>query len=116
MSLIVQLECRLVDQEKAHESSSGSSDDRTMETDNTPNKVSEEIVKCLSSIFVRMSTIKDKVEELENGETGFRDPYEIGLESRKIDVSPYQHLCSIGIGSIDLNRTASALMLIHRLK
>ncbi|XP_040371100.1 uncharacterized protein LOC112184889 isoform X2 [Rosa chinensis] len=112
----LELECRLVDQEKAHESSSASSDDRTMETDNTPNKVSEEIVKCLSSIFVRMSTLKDKVEELENGETGFRDPYEIGLESRKIDVSPYQHLCSIGIGSIDLNRTASALMLIHRLK
>ncbi|BBH06154.1 Protein of unknown function D [Prunus dulcis] len=80
--LKLELDCRLVDQERAHESSSGSSDDKVSEADNTPNKVSEDIVKCLSSIFVRMSSLKDKVEELEtsrstlsahaaNGETGF---------------------------------------------
>lgn len=114
--LKLELECRLVDQEKAHESSTGSSDDRIMETDNTPNKISEAIVKCLSSIVVRMSNLKEKVEELESRETVFQDPYDIGLEFRKIDVGPYKHLCSIGIGSIDLNRTTSALNLINRLK
>ncbi|BFG38913.1 hypothetical protein CerSpe_251870 [Prunus speciosa] len=125
--LKLELECRLVDQERAHESSSGSSDDKVSEADNTPNKVSEDIVKCLSSIFVRMSSLKDKVEELEtsrstlsahaaNGETGFRDPYGICLEFRNIDVGLYKNLRSIDIASIDLNRTTSALILMHRLK
>ncbi|CAB4317829.1 unnamed protein product [Prunus armeniaca] len=41
--LKLELECRLVDQERAHESSSGSSDDKVSEADNTPNKVSEDI-------------------------------------------------------------------------
>ncbi|KAK9914200.1 hypothetical protein M0R45_037991 [Rubus argutus] len=108
--------CRLVDQEKAHEGSSGSSHDRIMETDNTPNKVSEAVAKCLSSIVVRMTNLKEKVEELGNGEMGFQDPYDFGLEFRKKDVDPYKHLCSIGIGSIDICRTTSALILIHRLK
>ncbi|KAM1048085.1 hypothetical protein ACFX1X_027598 [Malus domestica] len=126
-ALKLELECRLVDQERTHESSSSSSDDRVLEADNTPNKVSEDIVKCLSSIFVRMSSLKDKVEELgssrsalsahaANGETGFRDPYGICLEFRDMDVGPYKHLRSIDIGSIDLNRTTSALILMHRLK
>ncbi|KAB2626442.1 hypothetical protein D8674_020060 [Pyrus ussuriensis x Pyrus communis] len=125
-ALKLELVCRLVDQERTHESSSSSSDDRVLEADNTPNKVSEDIVKCLSSIFVRMSSLKDKVEELgsfrstlsahaSNGETGFRDPYGICLEFRDIDVGPYKHLRSIDIGSIDLNRTTSALILMHRL-
>ncbi|RXH75306.1 hypothetical protein DVH24_030027 [Malus domestica] len=125
--LKLELECRLVDQERAHESSSSSSDDRVPDADITPNKVSEDIVKCLSSIFVRMSSLKDKGEEVQssrstlsahaaNGEMGFQDPYGICLEFRNIDVGPYKHLHSIDIGSVDINRTTSALILMHRLK
>ena len=65
------------------------------------NKVSEDILKCLSSIFLRISTVKDKVGELgasqllikkklgasqsvashaSNRETEFRDPYDICSE------------------------------------
>ncbi|KAM1529457.1 hypothetical protein ACFX1Z_018664 [Malus domestica] len=125
--LKLELECRLVDQERAHESSSSSSDDRVPDADITPNKVSEDIVECLSSIFVRMSSLKDKGEEVQssrstlsahaaNGEMGFQDPYGICLEFRNIDVGPYKHLHSIDIGSVDISRTTSALILMHRLK
>ncbi|KAG2724493.1 hypothetical protein I3760_01G020300 [Carya illinoinensis] len=119
------LESRLVE-ERAEESSSGSSGDRVLEADSTPNKVSEDIVKCLSGIFTRMSTLKDKVAELgafqsvashaSNRETEFRDPYDICPEYRNRDIGPYKHLCSIEASSIDLNRTTNALFLIHRLK
>ncbi|XP_018850501.2 uncharacterized protein LOC109013035 isoform X2 [Juglans regia] len=119
------LESRLVE-ERAEESSSGSSGDRVLEADSTPNKVSEDIVKCLSGIFARMSTLKDKVAELgafqsvashaSNRETEFRDPYDICPEYRNRDIGPYKHLCSIEASSIDLNRTTNALFLIHRLK
>jgi hypothetical protein len=124
--LIVQLEGRLVDQEKAQESSSGSSDDSVLGADSSPNKVSEDIVKCLSSIFLRISTVKDKVGELgasqsvdshaSNRETEFRDPYDICSEFKNRDIGPYKHLYEIEASSIDLNRTTSALFLIHRLK
>ncbi|XP_041004058.1 uncharacterized protein LOC121249407 isoform X2 [Juglans microcarpa x Juglans regia] len=119
------LESRLVE-ERAEESSSGSSGDRVLEADSTPNKLSEDIVKCLSGIFARMSTLKDKVAELgafqsvashaSNRETEFRDPYDICPEYRNRDIGPYKHLCSIEASSIDLNRTTNALFLIHRLK
>lgn len=123
--IIVQLESRLVE-ERAEESSSGSSGDRVLEVDSSPNKISEDIVKCLAGIFARMSTLKDKVVELgafqsvasnaSNGETEFRDPYDICPEYRNRDIGPYKHLCSIEASSIDLNRTTNALFLIHRLK
>ncbi|XP_059459299.1 uncharacterized protein LOC132188780 [Corylus avellana] len=121
-----QIESRLVDQERAQENSSCSSDERILEADSTPNKVSEDILKCLSSIFVRMSTLKDKVVEsgtfqtlashASNRETEFRDPYDTCSEIRNRDIGPYKHLCSIEATSVDLNRTTNALFLIQRLK
>ncbi|KAK3222576.1 hypothetical protein Dsin_009601 [Dipteronia sinensis] len=111
--LKLQLECRLLeDREKAQESCSGSSEDRLLllEAESTPNKVSEDIARCLSSIFVRISTLKDK------GEGEFWDPYGTRSESRTNDVGPYKHLCAIEASSVDLNRTTNALFLIHRLK
>nr|XP_023875256.1 uncharacterized protein LOC111987747 isoform X2 [Quercus suber]POE82600.1 hypothetical protein CFP56_46449 [Quercus suber] len=121
-----QLESRLVDQEKAQESSSGSSDDSLLEADSNPNKVSENIVKCLSSIFMRISTVKDKVvhsgtsqsatSHASNRETEFGDPYDICSEFRTRDIGPYKHLYAIEASSIDLNRKTNALFLIQRLK
>ncbi|EXB96713.1 hypothetical protein L484_011758 [Morus notabilis] len=108
-SLKVQLESRLVDHERAQESCSGSPDSKVLEADCSPNKVSEDIVKCLSNILLRMSTLKDR-------ETEFRDPYGICLEFRNADIGPYKHLCAIDATSIDISRTTSALFLMHRLK
>lgn len=115
---IVQLEYRLEAQEKAEESCSGSSSDRLLEADSRPNKVSEDIVRCLSSIFVRISTLKDKAVDSHGsgGESQFWDPYEICSEFRNTDIGPYKRLCAIEASSVDLNRTTNALFLIHRLK
>ncbi|POO02764.1 Ternary complex factor MIP1, leucine-zipper [Trema orientale] len=126
--LKLQLEFRMVDQERAQESSPGSLDDRVMEADCSPNKISEDIVKCLSNILMRMmSTVKDRAVEsgssqptffarAVNRETEFLDPYGICLEFRNRDIGPYKHLCSIDARSIDISQTTNALFLIHRLK
>ncbi|KAJ4714920.1 Protein of unknown function, DUF547 [Melia azedarach] len=115
---IPKLEYRLEAQEKAEESCSGSSSDRLLEADSRPNKVSEDIVRCLSSIFVRISTLKDKAVDSHGsgGESQFWDPYEICSEFRNTDIGPYKRLCAIEASSVDLNRTTNALFLIHRLK
>ncbi|KAE8727911.1 hypothetical protein F3Y22_tig00005154pilonHSYRG00029 [Hibiscus syriacus] len=93
-----------------------------------PNKVSEELVKCLSSIFLRMSSVKRNPtaetfpslsligSEESREETGFRDPYGICSNSARRDIGPYKHLVSIGDDSINLNRTSNSLFLLHRLK
>ncbi|KAA8547203.1 hypothetical protein F0562_003641 [Nyssa sinensis] len=125
----LQLECRLVAQESAQEGFSGSSAYSVLEAESTPNKISEDVLKCLSSIFLRLSTLKDKTVQSEtfpslvalasNGncrETEFHDPYRICSEFKKRDIGPYKHLFAIEAGSIDLNRKSNASSLIHRLK
>ncbi|CAK7337639.1 unnamed protein product [Dovyalis caffra] len=125
----LQLECRLVDQERAQESSSAYADDRISENNIMPNKVTEDIVKCLSSIFLRMSTLKDKAVELGtfssrvalaspevDGGNEIWDPYGFSSEFKVRDIGPYKHLCAIEASSIDLNRTTNALFLLQRLK
>uniref|UniRef100_A0A5B7C1P4 DUF547 domain-containing protein n=1 Tax=Davidia involucrata TaxID=16924 RepID=A0A5B7C1P4_DAVIN len=124
-----QLECRLVDQESAQESCSGSSDYSVLEAESTPNKISEDVLKCLSSIFLRLSTSKDKTVQSEISpylvalasndkcrHTEFHDPYGICSEFRKRDIGPYKNLFAIEAGSIDLNRKTKASFLIQRLK
>ncbi|XP_027362102.1 uncharacterized protein LOC113869815 isoform X2 [Abrus precatorius] len=126
--LKLQMEGRLVDQERA-QSSSGSSDDKASEVDSTPNKISEEIVKCLCSIFVRIGTHKDKLGELKSPSSSvstlspcskekdqFCDPYDIFSESKMRDIGTYNRLCEIKASNVDLNRTRNAVFLIHRLK
>ncbi|XP_062102070.1 uncharacterized protein LOC133810836 isoform X2 [Humulus lupulus] len=126
--LKLQLESRLVDQERAEESSSCSLDEGVMESDCSPNKVSEDIVKCLSNILMRMaSTQKDRAVEsgssqlpffarAANKGAEFLDPYGTPLDFKNRDVGPYKHLCSIDTSSIDISWTTNALFLIHRLK
>ncbi|KAJ0040020.1 hypothetical protein Pint_28097 [Pistacia integerrima] len=115
--LKLQLECRLEDQEKAQESCSGSSGDRLSEVDSSPNKLSEDILRCLCSIFVRISTLKDKaVDSRESSEGSNWDPYGTHSEVSHGDIGPYTNLCAIEASSLDLNRTSNALFLIHRLK
>ena len=127
--LTAQLDGRLVDQERAQESSSGSSDDKILEADCTPNKISEDTVRCLFSIFARLSTSKDKAVESgtlpsrsvvnsheRNKETECQDPYGICSDLKTRDIGPYKHLCAIEANTVDLTRRTNALFLIHRLK
>jgi len=93
-----------------------------------PNTISENIVKCLSSILMRMSAVKnpgsacdiphlwDLKPKMCDEETVFGDPYGICLEFGKRDIGPYKQLCAIDAKSFNPKRTANTLFLLHRLK
>ena len=127
--MLVQMEWRLAEQERAQESCSSSSDDRASEVDSNPNIVSEDIVKCLCNIFLRIGVSKDKLGESKtnhsrstsalnqgNREKELYDPYSVCSETGKRDVGPYKNLCEVKASTVDLNRTTNAVFLIHRLK
>ncbi|MFQ6636493.1 hypothetical protein Gotur_014024 [Gossypium turneri] len=116
--LKVQLDGGLVKQENAQASPSSSTDDKVSEVDGTPNKISEDIVRCLFRIFARLSTLKDKAAESGTlpRESEVRDPYGICSDLKTRDIGPYQHLCAIEVNTINLNRSTNALFLIHKLK
>ncbi|KAK7263112.1 hypothetical protein RJT34_30697 [Clitoria ternatea] len=126
--LKLQLDWRLADHERA-QSSSSSSDDKVSEVDSTPNRVSEDIVKCLCNIFVRIGTSKDKFGEPKTPSRStfafnqcnkekdqLCDPYGICSESITTDIGPYKIFCEVQASTVDLNRTTNAMFLIHRLK
>ncbi|TKY75097.1 NEK protein kinase [Spatholobus suberectus] len=99
--------------------------------DESPNILSENILKCLSSILLRMSAARNldstgdvppswtpKSKNYVEGSEGteFWDPYGICLEFGKRDIGPYNQLCAIEAKSFDPKRTAKSLFLLHRLK
>ncbi|KAJ0754179.1 putative ternary complex factor MIP1, leucine-zipper [Helianthus annuus] len=121
---------RLADQEKAQEScSSSSSGDRIVEAESECNKISENVLKCLIGIFLRLSKLKAKTMDAEafsnlmsvdltGGDQGpaFRDPYGVCLKSKRRDIGPYKDLFAIEAGSIDFKKKMNASLLIRRLK
>lgn len=122
---MIQLQCRNVEQAK--ESSSGSPEDIMLDGENETNKISEDTLKSLISIFIRLSTSKGKTMDSESfsplvpeafsendAESDFQDPY--SLTSKFKDVGPYKYFYSIEAGSIDLSHKANASFLIRRLK
>ncbi|XP_039144240.1 uncharacterized protein LOC120281620 isoform X1 [Dioscorea cayenensis subsp. rotundata] len=95
--------------------------------DSGPNKLSEDILKCLMSIFSRMSSQMSVSMDIEmapsisgssdsSEETDFRDPYGICKEFGKRDIGPYKHLRSIEVNSIDWNLVKGSSFLTRRLK
>ncbi|KAJ8567238.1 hypothetical protein K7X08_019446 [Anisodus acutangulus] len=123
----VRLQCRVVEQ--AQESCLATSDDKALEAESTENKISEEILKCLSSILIRLSTSKGKIANPEsfrslgskvfiesNGERELQDPYCICSELRQQDIGEYRYILNIDANSVNLNRKMNASFLIHRLK
>lgn len=124
--LNVQLECRVTDQEGA-EARTTISDDKVSE-DDSPNRISENILKCLTSIFSRIGSVKNRVSaeslpsistlgtQESNHRTEFRDPYGICSEFGKRDIGPYKQLFSIEVDSNKPNRIANSLFLLRRLK
>lgn len=122
-----QLECRVPDQENA-EARSHVTASEGVTGDASPNKLSEDILKCLSSIFVRMSSMKNRrtadnlsflstlVSQENEEEAECQDPYGICSEFGKRDIGPYKRLFSIESGTINPNRTSNSLFLLHRLE
>nr|XP_043615369.1 uncharacterized protein LOC122587304 [Erigeron canadensis] len=121
---------RLADQEMAQEScSSSSSGERILEAESECNKVSENVLKCLIGIFLRMSKLKAKTMDAEafsnlmsldftSGDQGsaFKDPYGVCFKSKRRDIGPYKDLFAIEAGSIDFKKKTNASLLIRRLK
>lgn len=117
--------------DQTQESSSGSTDDRVFEAETEANITSMDILKCLCTIFLRLSTSKGKTLDSEsfspliagdlcenNVDPDFRDPYLIskGSISMKRDFGPYRMFPMVEASCINFNRKANALFLIRRLK
>lgn len=106
-----------MERERAKDSSCSLSDDT--EASSSPNKISEDIVKCLSSIFIRLSSSKDKAtdsSDTSNGSAELQDPYDACSDFKPRNIGAYRHLCAIEASSVDLDRSTNAVFLIHRLK
>ncbi|XP_019437981.1 PREDICTED: uncharacterized protein LOC109343915 isoform X2 [Lupinus angustifolius] len=98
--------------------------------DESPNIISENILKCLSSILLRMSGAKNPGSAVDisvspswdlkprNCIEGreFWDPYGICLESGKRDIGRYKQLHAVEAKSFNPKRTANSLFLLHLLK
>lgn len=127
LNIVLSVQCRVAEQ--AQESYLASLDERESEAESTENKISEDILKCLSSILLRLSTSKGKIANPEsfrslgakvlnesNGERELQDPYCICSELRKQDIGEYRYILNIDANSVNLNRKMNASFLIHRLK
>ncbi|XP_015167568.1 uncharacterized protein [Solanum tuberosum] len=102
--------------------------DRKPSPDESPNTISENILKCLSNIFLRMSSRKGRTtadtlpsltgynscESIEKKEFG--DPYGICSKFERRDIGPYKHLYAVEASSVNPNRTTISVFLVRRLK
>uniref|UniRef100_A0A803KSE5 Ternary complex factor MIP1 leucine-zipper domain-containing protein n=1 Tax=Chenopodium quinoa TaxID=63459 RepID=A0A803KSE5_CHEQI len=95
--------------------------------DSEPNKISEDILKCLCSIYMRMGTNIDKGTQLDTSplsfvsrptkkDLEFQDPYGASAEIKARDIGAYKNFCLIDAISFDLKRKRNALFLLHKLK
>lgn len=95
--------------------------------DDSANTISENILKCLSSILLRLSSTKNRgateslhlfsmVTTMQIEETDLQDPYEICSEFGMRDIGPYKNVRTIEARSINTKRTTSSLFLFQRLK
>ncbi|KAF8022936.1 hypothetical protein BT93_F0451 [Corymbia citriodora subsp. variegata] len=122
-----QLGSRVTDLENAKARNQTVSDDG-VQGDENPNNISENVLKCLLSIFLRKSSKKSRVtvenspclsttmSEEGSAEMEFLDPYGVHSEYGTKDIGPYKHLCSIHAGSINPNRMTNCVFLEQRLK
>ncbi|XP_074279291.1 uncharacterized protein LOC141604723 isoform X2 [Silene latifolia] len=121
-----QLDCRVNGQDNAEPRLPVLPDERKSGNE-SPNELSENILKCLLSIFSRMNKSRRTL-SLESftsvttspsqsaGEPELLDPYKICSRFSERDVGPYKNLYSVDARSINPKRTANCLFLIRRLK
>ncbi|XP_058223563.1 uncharacterized protein LOC131333193 isoform X3 [Rhododendron vialii] len=124
---IVQLEARIIDHEREEAATNAIQGQRLPGVEN-PTKISEDILKCLSSIFLRMSPSNNRstwdtlsslsaLNSCEDWEaTGFKDPYGICSEFGRRDIGPYKHLFAVEALSINPTRKTNSVFLVRRLK
>ncbi|KAL2895117.1 Rho GTPase-activating protein REN1 [Bienertia sinuspersici] len=118
-----QLHCRTYSQDNGEAKSLILQDERKL-GDESPNAIAESMLKCLLSIFSRMSTSKNRLSmdkfppfvPENGGGIELLDPYDVWPKFRKRDIGPYKNLCSVDARSINLNRTANSTFLIRRLR
>ncbi|KAK4789717.1 hypothetical protein SAY86_017021 [Trapa natans] len=118
-SMKLKLEDRFVDHEMAHECQLNSSVDQSWKGNNfTPNKISEEMVRCLCSIFWRLSTKEGKAHGPKDSLAEYHawDYYNTSPGTPHRDISSYNQLLAVEASSIDVRRKVNALLIIHRLK
>ena len=125
VSFILQLEVRVTEQDST-EVRLPRIPEKMLSGEDSPNRISENILKCLSSILMRMSPAKGTTENQPSFSTlgiqeskerpEFWDPYGICSEFGKRDIGPYKQLYAVEAGSINPNRTSSSLFLLRRLK
>ncbi|KAI3504829.1 hypothetical protein L1887_26561 [Cichorium endivia] len=93
--------------------------------DDSPNKISESILKCLMFVFARMSStsalrMTEMLPSLEPYDNpwamDFKDPYGIFYEFENTDIGPYKYLYEVEATSINKNRTLISVFLAQRLK
>ncbi|PWA90854.1 ternary complex factor MIP1, leucine-zipper [Artemisia annua] len=93
--------------------------------DDSPNKISESILKSLMFIFARMSSnsalkMTEMLPSLESCENpwamDFKDPYNIFYEFENTDIGPYKYLYEIEATTINRDRTTISVFLAQRLK
>lgn len=124
---LLQQECQTVEQERVEGSSPSIATGMVSEDSSScPNEISEDILKCLSSIFLSMTTTNSSGMEMDtlpstsgscecSEEMEFRDPYNICSEFGRRDIGSYKHVHLIEASLIDPNWVANSL-LIRRLK
>ncbi|KAK4352055.1 hypothetical protein RND71_027573 [Anisodus tanguticus] len=102
--------------------------DRKPSSDKSLNTISENILKCLLNVFLRMNSRKNRstadtlpsltgynsCESIEKKEFG--DPYGICSKFERRDIGPYKHLYAVEASSINPNRTTISVFLVRRLK
>ncbi|GAB2282583.1 hypothetical protein Dimus_017122 [Dionaea muscipula] len=93
--------------------------------DSEPNKISEDVLKCLCSIFTRLSTGDDEPpqplsfspQKCESESEFLQDPYGCcNVVFKDRDIGSYKHLYTIDACSIDLKRKRNVMFLLHKLK
>ncbi|KAH9602949.1 hypothetical protein KSS87_014615 [Heliosperma pusillum] len=96
---------------------------KALGADSEPNKISEDIMKCLCSIFTKLSNTDDKktqvpssLSSVSDQDMELQDPYGSVIELKIRDIGVYRDLCIVDAISIDLKRKRDALFLLHKLK
>ncbi|KAH9621977.1 hypothetical protein KSS87_010215, partial [Heliosperma pusillum] len=108
--------------EKSLNSSQKQPVNKALGGDSEPNKVSEDTLKCLCSIFTRMSYKDEKTTQsscplpfVSDQDFETQDPYGTGAEFKERDIGVYKFLWIVDANSIDLKWKRKALFLLHKL-
>ncbi|WOL08776.1 hypothetical protein Cni_G17529 [Canna indica] len=100
-------------------------DEALLDKPTIPNKLSEDILKCLMNIFLQMRPRSTDDMETSSSSSGSfesfmemdsRDPYDICAEYGKRDIGPYKHFRSIEVSSNSENILMASSSLKRRLK